>query len=147
MENTGETRKLQASIARLESLGAARAQLYAYVEEDLKKLDKARREEKTRLGNILAGLKDCILAVQVANILAPTEPGADDSRRNRLSKRRSVLRSLLKASYPHYDFTVSKGRSGGQIVAEYIGDEDTREAIDLIASLERAREYLSLIHI
>ena len=133
----GETRKIQLCLAKLENLGAARASLFAFVEEDLKKLDAARKEERAKLTGIFTSMADVTLAVTTANVLAPTEQGADDARRKQISRRRGFLVRALAASYREYDFSVSKGRNGGNIEFEAVGDNAVREARELLHVVQR----------
>ena len=135
--NAGETRKIQLCLANLEALGAARASLFTFVEEDLKKLDAARKETRAKLTAIFTKMADVTLAVTTANVLAPTEQGADDARRKQISRRRGFLVRALASSYREYDFAISKGRNGGNIEFEAVGDNAVREARELLHTISR----------
>lgn len=137
MENVEklEIRSIQLSLSRLEQLGSHRAALMEVVGEEVKAVDEKRKVERSKVAETLGKLADCQLAVATANVIAPTIEGADDTTRKRLQRRRAWLKAALKTSYPEYDFEVTKGRNGGQFVADYIGDADIRKANRVLAEI------------
>lgn len=138
------TKTILLNLSRLEQLGTKRAAIMSLVESDLKGIDSEKKESKEKLRKAFASYKDVSLAVSTANALVPIIKGASDADRKRLSRRRSTVIDCLKAEYNDYDFEVVKGRSGGQILSNYVGSKERREAFRLERSMKDFCMYLGI---
>lgn len=137
-ERESEIKAIQMNLSRLEQLGVQRATLMSLVETDIQAIDKGRKAERENLQGHIKAIDDVTLATAAANAIAPRLANADDTTRKRLQRRRTWLRSALKTSYPLYDFAVEPGKNSRGIMAEHVGDEDVRKAIQNMETIASA---------
>jgi hypothetical protein len=132
-KNTNTTKAILHNLSMLEALRNKRILIYDLVKDQIDDIDKEKKETIRSLKAQFVGLADRGACVDVANILCPTLQNADDAERKRISRRRSTMINILKGQFTDYDFEVQKGRTGGKIIATFIGDSVTRKANEMIA--------------
>lgn len=139
-----EQTTIMKAISEFEALGSARLSIMELVKNDLEGIDKQKKDVKALISKEIKSLADVSLATSTCNLLAPSEKGADELTRKRISRRRNFLKSILSTEYPQYDFDVTRGQKGGKIEATFIGDDADREANGLFQSVKEVFTYLTL---
>jgi len=134
MENSATTKKILHSLSLVEALRNKRIGLYDLVKDQIDEVDREKKETIAKLTGQLKSLNDMVQCVDIANILCPTVASGDDVERKRISRRRAIMIKTINSLYPDYDFEVMKGRSGGRIIATYIGDASKRKAAVMFAN-------------
>jgi len=133
-KNTNTTKAILHNLSMLEALRNKRILIYDLVKDQIDEIDSLKKETIKSLKAQFIGLADRIACIDVANILCPTLQNADDAERKRIQRRRSTMINILKSQFSDYDFEVKKGRTGGKIIAEFIGDSITRKANEMIGT-------------
>lgn len=115
-----------------EQQGVNRAALQQLIAPEIKAIDERRKATRELIEKEVKSVtaED---AVKVVNAICPSIPGADNSARQRLSRRRNWLKSVCTKVHVTYDFSLVDG----QLFAEYIGNAYVREAKTILAGLEK----------
>ena len=149
--NNNESIKLDATLSASitsmfsteETLAVKREALRSLTNEEIKTLDETRKDNREQLANIFRTTLDVDSSVLVCNELLAPLNGGDDASRKRAQKRRDFCKKCLTLSYPSYDFNVTKGRNGGLIDPDFVGDESSRKAIKLMVMYHELATYIS----
>ena len=119
-------------VLNYEQQGINRQALMSLVKPQIEAIDEKRKAIRESIESDIKSL-GAIEACKACNALCPTESGADNAARQRLSRRRNWLKSLLAKVHTEYNFVLTDG----VIFAEYIGDAHVREAKSIFASLTK----------
>lgn len=100
--------------------------------------NEAKKTKEKIAKNILC--LDVFEACKVVTTLCQSPTDSDTAYRQKMSRRRNALKGILVTTFPDFDFRNDKIANRAIITPIFIGDEYTREANTLLATLERLTE-------